>query len=521
MEPSPQPNPPASPSPALSPEADPNDLLTLEPVPTLLAHMRRELSADFDFGKPIRVSRAPGRLDVMGGIADYTGSLVCEQTIDRAAAVAVQDRGDRQVQVFSFNLLDEHLPFMFRIPMEALARTPVAELRREFNESPPAGTDPTGRRPGDVAPRPRRWAGYIAGCLAILHQHGLVDLLDPLFPGLNVALYSTVPLGAGLSSSAAIEVATMINLVDHFNARWRVDALELASLCQQVENEVVGVPCGIMDQAAACAGQAGSMMRMLCQPHTLLPPLGLPAGMRVVGVNSNVRHSVGGGQYPITRCAAFMAHSMILSKMREMGEAANRTMEGDPMSGYLANLDPEDYKRFFRPYLPDAMLGGEFLTRFGPTIDGATSVDPTVLYPIQRAADHHVLEAQRVRNFIAFVEEAGKHPHGTLAQGLPMDKAGHLMYASHLSYTNDALLGASECDLLVDLVRKHEKQGLYGAKITGGGAGGTVAILADCSERSSEAIEKIMGIYHDETGRRAEAFLGSSPGGWQTGSVVI
>src|SRR5690348_1635371 len=80
-------------------------LLTMDPVPTLLRRVREELSADFDFAdasRSIRVSRAPGRLDVMGGIADYTGSLVCEATLDRAAAVAVQSRRDRQVQVFSF-----------------------------------------------------------------------------------------------------------------------------------------------------------------------------------------------------------------------------------------------------------------------------------------------------------------------------------------------------------------------------------------------------------------------------------
>lgn len=94
----------------------------MEPVATLLKRLRAELSHDFARGKQIRVSRAPGRLDVMGGIADYTGSLVCEATLDRAAAVAVQGRDDRQVQVFSFNLFDDHQAFTFRIPLEAWRR---------------------------------------------------------------------------------------------------------------------------------------------------------------------------------------------------------------------------------------------------------------------------------------------------------------------------------------------------------------------------------------------------------------
>src|SRR5438477_6053125 len=117
--------------------------MDLEPVPTLLRRVRAELSAEFDPSRPMRVSRAPGRLDVMGGIADYTGSMVCEATLDRAAAVAIQGRPDRQVQIFSFNLLDEHLPFTFRIPLDALATRSADELRREFAE------------PG------RSWAGYL------------------------------------------------------------------------------------------------------------------------------------------------------------------------------------------------------------------------------------------------------------------------------------------------------------------------------------------------------------------------
>src|SRR4051794_29833082 len=110
----------------------PSQLLRLEPVPTLISRLRAELAAEFDFTRPIRISRAPGRLDVMGGIADYTGSLVCELPLDRAAAVALRERDDREVQVFSFNLHDEAKPFTLRIPLDAIATQPLDALRREF-----------------------------------------------------------------------------------------------------------------------------------------------------------------------------------------------------------------------------------------------------------------------------------------------------------------------------------------------------------------------------------------------------
>jgi galactokinase len=478
-------------------------LTTLEPVPLLLSRVRAELGAAFDLHKPMRVSRAPGRLDVMGGIADYTGSLVCEATLDRAVAVVSQPRADRQLQIFSFNLFDEHLPFTFNMSIDHLARADIDSLRMEFSA------------PG------RKWAGYLAGCLYLLHQRHLLDLGSASVTGLNLALLSTVPLGAGVSSSAALEVATMMNLVDHFSLRDELDPMRMAALCQEVENRVVGAPCGIMDQVSSCYGEQGALLRMICQPHEIQPPLLWPAGIRAVGINSNVKHSVGGGMYGKTRCAAFMGHTIIVNKMREMGQAAGRPLVSDPMRGYLANLDPDDYKRLFRSYLPASILGESFLADFGPTIDTATSVDPKTNYHVVQATDHHVLEAWRVRRFVELITAANQAPTGSAERGGLLDKAGHLMYASHLSYTNDAMLGADECDLLVKLAREREPAGIYGAKITGGGSGGTVAILCDASDRADAAISEIMARYEQQTGRKPEAFLASSPGAWHAGTVIV
>ncbi|MGD0464229.1 MAG: GHMP kinase [Tepidisphaeraceae bacterium] len=476
------------------------DLLSLDPVGALLSRVRAELAADFLPHRPIRISRAPGRLDVMGGIADYTGSLVCEALLDRAAAIALQRRDDRNVQVFSFNLYDAHRPFTFRIPLDALALHSIDSLRSEFNQ------------PG------RRWAGYLAGCLAILHHHGRIDLTDPSLRGMNLALLSTVPLGAGVSSSAAIEVAAMIGFMDELNVRDK-DPMVLAGLCQEVENRVVGAPCGIMDQVSSCVGEEGTLLRLICQPHELQPPLRLPPGIRVVGINSNVKHNIGGGMYGRTRCAAFMGHRIILAKMREMGQAASAMMESDPMRGYLANLDADDYKKLFRAFLPEEIDGKTFLAKFGPTDDTATRVESDQVYHVVKATDHHVLEARRVRNFSGHLESAAALAVGSPQRKLALDKAGHLMYASHVSYSNDALLGAAECDLLVQLVRQRESAGLYGAKITGGGSGGTVAVLAN--EGTDAAISEIMAEYEKQTGRKPEAFLGSSPGAWAVGTVGL
>jgi L-arabinokinase len=242
--------------------------------------------------------------------------------------------------------------------------------------------------------------------------------------------------------------------------------------------------------------------------------------MRFIGINSNVKHNIGGGQYGITRCAAFMAHRMILECMRDIGKAAGRELLADPLKGYLANLDQEDYKRIFRPRLPEFMKGGEFLLKYGGTIDNATRVQPDVMYPVQHAADHHVLEARRVRDFVSYLEQADRETEPKI-RGPLLDRAGHLMYASHLSYTVDAMLGADECDLLVSMVRAREKQGLYGAKITGGGSGGTVAVLAEDNNRAIEAISELLLEYQKQTGLKPEVLGGSSPGAWSLGTQIV
>ncbi|HEY1683342.1 MAG TPA: galactokinase family protein [Tepidisphaeraceae bacterium] len=487
-----------------------DDLLKIEPVPTLRRRIEEELKETFDLARPIRFSRAPGRLDIMGGIADYTGALVCQATLELATAIAVQERDDRQLQIFSFNLLDQHQPFTFAMPLDALAHHAAEKLRREFAQ------------PG------RRWAGYVAGCLYMLHQQGLVDLTEPRVRGINVAIYSTLPMGAGVASSAALEISAMMNFADHFglrqqygnDARRLMEPMKLAWLCQQAENQIVGSPCGIMDQVACCLGVENSLLRLVCQPHELQSPLRLPTGIGVYGINSNIKHSIAGSTYGRTRCAAFMGHRIILEKMKQIGAAGGQSLIADPMNGYLANLPLADYKKYFRQFLPDELAGIDFLEKYGPTVDNVTVVNPDTIYQVQHATDHHVFDAHRIRNFVEFLEQAAEAPANSKERSLILDKAGHLMYASHVSYRDDAMLGSEPCDLLVDLVRKNERSGLYGARITGGGAGGTVAVLAETSDRARQAITEIATEYERQTGLAAQVLFGSSNGAWHAGTAI-
>jgi L-arabinokinase len=170
--------------------------------------------------------------------------------------------------------------------------------------------------------------------------------------------------------------------------------------------------------------------------------------------------------------------------------------------------------------VPELIRGGDFLARFGQTIDPVTQVEPGVEYAVRHATDHHVLEARRVRRFAEFLEQAAALPPGP-RRGAALDRAGHLMYGSHLSYTNDAMLGAPGCDLLVQLVRGRERAGLHGARITGGGGGGTVAVLCEEGGRADAAVGEVMADYARRTGRTPSLLAGPSPGAWQVGTAVV
>ena len=149
-----------------------------------------------------------------------------------------------------------------------------------------------------------------------------------------MVLDSRVPLGAGVSSSAAIEVATMQAISTAFGLN--LEGVTLARLAQTVENRVVGAPCGIMDQMTSALGVANSLLLILCRPHEIQGTQTLPAGVRIFGINSNVKHSVGGSAYTRARVAAFMGRKILgvdylaeISRMSGIFTSKSPNMSGE------------------------------------------------------------------------------------------------------------------------------------------------------------------------------------------------
>ena len=447
----------------------------------------------FEPGLPIMVVRAPARLDVMGGIADYSGAVVCEAPLDRAVVLAIQARKDRNVALHSHNIDREGLIPDVAFPLDSIAPEPAAidygALRARFGQTPSSA-----------------WAGYVAGVFPVLRKEGLIKHYPH---GATLVLTSNIPLGAGVSSSAAVEVAAMRAICLLYDIE--LEGLGLVRLAQTVENKIVGAPCGVMDQVTSMMGREGHLLNLHCQPHAIREHLPLPEGFHVIGINSNVKHHVGGTQYTSVRVGAFMGLTMILEFIREQRVA---TPEYDPFHGYLCNIPSVEYETAYRSILPKEMSGETFLQRYGKTPDPVTQVNAETTYMVRSRVEHPIYEHERGESFITYLKAAQRT---RLPQFLEM--AGNLMYASDWSYTHRCGLGSPETAWIVrEIKRLGPAAGFYGAKITGGGSGGTVAVAGN--KRMFDHLEHLLVRYENAHSLTAELFTGSSPGALEFGHLT-
>jgi L-arabinokinase len=204
-----------------------------------------------------------------------------------------------------------------------------------------------------------------------------------------------------------------------------------------------------------------------------------------------------------------MGHAIILAHLRALGTVAD-----DPFGGYVCNILPEEYALAYRAFVPTEMRGQEFLDRYGDTVDPVTRVEPDKTYKIRSRLEHHIYEQARVQRFLSSLESYGRTRETAF-----LVEAGRQMMGSHWSYGNRCGMGAAETDLLVALAQEiGPAGGVYGAKITGGGSGGTVALLGD--DRLPAVVSQIAQRYAEATGITPDLFQGSSPGALACGTRV-
>ncbi|MFH9549070.1 galactokinase [Streptomyces sp. NPDC017435] len=344
--------------------------------------------------EPDGVWAAPGRVNLIGEHTDYNDGFVMPFALPHTAVAAVSRRTDGLLRLHSADL-----------------DSGVAELR--LDDLVPA-SDPN-------------WTAYPAGVVWALREAGHA------VTGADIHLSSTVPSGAGLSSSAALEVVVALALNDLYGLG--LQGWQLARLCQRAENVYVGAPTGIMDQTASACCEAGHALfldtRDLSQKQI---PLDLAAeGLRLLVVDTQVTHAHSGGEYGKRRAGCEKGAALL-------GVDALRDIAYADLDAALARLGDEE--------------------------------------EVRRLVRHVVTEDQRVEQVVALLESGGDSR-----------AVGPVLTAGHTSLRDDFRVSCPELDLVVDTALAH---GALGARMTGGGFGGSAIVLAEATdvEGLTKAVEE-------------------------------
>jgi len=381
---------------------------------------------------------APGRLDFLGGVADYSGSLVLQTPIRARTRVTITPLAEPRLELAS----EQEGAITLPLPPHTLTEPTgeVVSLRAWLDEH-----------------QALHWARYPVGCLLLFCR--AQGWRPPA--GLKFAIASEVPVSMGVSSSAALEVATL-RALEAASGRF-FGGTELARLAQRAENDLVGAPCGLMDQLAAAHGTRGALLPILCRPDVLDEPVPLPAGAVVVGWPSGVRHAVSASPYATARAAAFMGKKIL------------ETALGRPLA-YVSELTPSRLVGVGEAALPHALLGRDFLSRHGGVDDPLSVIDPGQHYPVAAAVDFPILENDRSAQAVRLLR--GVQPDN---RRQALQAVGELMYHSHTGYSLMGL-GCPETDAMVQAVLdRGPGRGFYGARVSGGGSGGTVVVLLEAA----------------------------------------
>lgn len=360
-----------------------------------------------------RVYRAPGRVNLIGEHTDYNDGFVMPAAIDFYIWLAISPRVDHKIIVHSVNF----------------SETVEIDLANEY-------------------PKPKKhWSDYVQGIVLMLKRAN-----QPI-RGADIVIRGDVPIGAGLSSSAAIEVSTGFALLDI--AGLSIDRVELAKLCRCAENEFVGAQVGIMDQFISACGHRGKALMLDCRSldFRLLP---VPDVVSLVICNTMIRHELSKGEYNTRR--------------QECSEAVRLLSSVLPGIRALRDVTPQDLQRH------------------------AGLLPPVIL--------------QRVRHVVG--EDARVQDAAAALQRLDFHKFGSLMNESHRSLRDDYQVSCRELDIAVELAA--DAPGVFGARMTGGGFGGcTINLVA--SESVQDFKRHVSQGYERKTGIAPQIFVSSAAEG--------
>ena len=392
---------------SLTDSSHPTSLLAAEHLIRLRERVENEFQSRFG-RSPSVVAAAPGRVNLIGEHIDYNNGFVLPMAIERYVVIAADPCWDSSQQHATF----------FSSDLQESRDVPI----RQSSSSTGLG-----------------WGSYLRGVIAGLVSVG-VDV-----PPIEAVIGSNIPRGGGLSSSAALEVATA-TMLEGITCH-QLEPLEKALLCQRAEHDFAGVPCGIMDQFSSVFGMPNQLMLLDCMSQEIQAVSFCEEDVSVLITNSNVKHELASGEYAERR-------HQCESALKKMGRLTWRDVTLADLHS-AQDLLTED----------ELACGRHVVTEITRTLKAAEAF----------ASDQWA-------------------------------SVGKLMYSSHESLQKDFQVSCAELDVLVRITRELGSQsGVYGSRMTGGGFGGCTVTLVDTS-RANEVSKRILADYKSETGIEGSCF---------------
>ncbi len=368
--------------------------------------VRQKFAEVYQTKEKIILVRAPGRVNLIGEHTDYNGGLVLPVAIKQAVYIGGLPRADREIHLYSCNMKEK-----LKFNLDAIKSDNL-----------------------------HLWGNYIKGVFLLLEEK--VKLR-----GMNLLIEGDVPIGAGLSSSAAIEVACayIAGLISGF----KIKMVELAKLCQRAENEFVGTKCGLMDQLVCCVGKEGTALFLNClnEKYRFIPFK--DDNLVLIVCNTGVKRELASSKYNLRR--------------RECGEALSILKKFAPDAKCLGDISPDMYEKH-REQLPPAIL---------------------------KRCEHVFSENERVERGVRALTEGD------------VQNFGQLMDESHKSLRDKYEVSCKELDIMVEIARGVE--GVLGARMTGGGFGGSTVNLVE-KEAVPKFKEAVSSEYLKRTSKKAEIY---------------
>jgi len=365
------------------------------------------------FGTSPKIFRAPGRVNLIGEHTDYNDGFVMPAAIEFDTWVAAAERSDRMLLV------------------ESVDFDQTIELHLDSLAGPPR----------------KHWSDFVRGVAAVLQNSG-----HPL-RGANLMIEGKVPMGAGLSSSASVEVATAAALLTVSHDE--MPLMQLAQACQRAEHEYAGTRCGLMDQFISVFGRAGHALLLDCR-SLQFEALKIPTDARLVICNSMIKHTHAAGEYNRRRAEC------------------------------------EEGVRILQRHLPQVRALRDVTL---DCLDRYRSELPEIVY---RRCRHVISENRRVLDASNALRETD------------LRLFGQLMAESHRSLRDDYDVSCRELDLLVEAAAACE--GVYGSRMTGGGFGGCTITLVQ-SEAAEEVQRRIQAAYQERTGITPDVWISAAAQG--------